>query len=378
MSSPMALPASAKDVESGLLFYFTTITTLTSILLAISTITVLLRLHVRLNLTHTFSHDDTAMLLAWLAWLTTCILTYICIHSETLFVRTGHLNMPITRLVQIIRFSNAAYSLTMILVKLSLAFYFLKLFTPPLFRPQRLLILASTALTTALGTAYLVFTVASCGIMVQSQKTTPFRTGSDWCPVQESFVRFSVAWSVVNALTDALFAGLAVNVVWGAKMAASTKASAIVLVLFGCVGGVASCVRVAVQLPLGDIRIAGVLLGLWSNVEAGVSITAASLITLRPLFQSVSERVKGSFGGSKAAGSEGESAFGKGTGKSGRSVGYASRKSGHKGSDSASTSSSMKEVLEMEDLEEGPREKVEVVVTRTWTVNGREGEWERR
>ncbi|TKX26180.1 hypothetical protein C1H76_1533 [Elsinoe australis] len=367
MSSPMALPAQAKDVESGLVYYFDTTIVLTSVLLAITTVIVALRTYVRAFVVKTFGYDDSTMLAAQLAWIATCILTYICISVEKNFITTGNLTMPITTLVQVIRFSNAAYSLTMILVKISIAIFFLKLFALS-FKWQRVLIIASTALSTALGIAYLIFTVASCGIMVQSQKTTPFKTGSDWCPVQETFVRFSITWSVINAVTDLLFAALAVQVLWGAKMPAATKASAIVLILFGCVGGVASCVRVAVQLPLGDIRIAGVLLGLWSNVEAGVCITAASAITLRPLFQTVVEKAKSSFGSSVRSRTAGMSSSGKGS-SGGSKLGKVWKKGHGASSSSASTTSSTKDVMEMVDLEEGEREKLDVVVTRTWRVD---------
>ncbi|PNS20475.1 hypothetical protein CAC42_5925 [Sphaceloma murrayae] len=367
MSSPMALPAQAKDVESGLLFYFSTTISLTSVLLAVTTITVGLRAYVRAHIVKSFGLDDTAMLLAQVAWLATCVLTYICVSVEAHFVQTGILTMPITHLVQVIRFSNAAYSLTMILVKLSLAIFFLKLFATS-FKWQRVLIIAMTIISTAVGIAYLIFTVASCGIMVQSQKTTPFQTGSEWCPIQEVFVRCSIAWSLLNAVTDLVFAALAVQVLWGAKMATATKISALVLILFGCVGGVASCVRVAVQLPLGDIRIAGILLGLWSNVEAGVCITAASVVTLRPLFMVVVEKGRSTFG---SKGTEGSGVGSKGTS---RSRGLWSK--GHKSSDSASSTSSTKDVLEMVEMEEG-REKMDVMVTRTWEVDGEGEGWPR-
>jgi len=132
--------------------------------------------------------------------------------------------------------------------------------------------------------------------MIQSQKTTPMHTGSDWCPVQQTFVNFSIAWSFFNAFTDIVFAILAVQVLWGAKMSRYTKFSASALLVFGCVGGVASCARIAIQFPLGDIRLAGVELVIWSNVEAGVCIIVASLITLRPLCHSVIERAKSTLG----------------------------------------------------------------------------------
>ncbi|KAF2154872.1 hypothetical protein K461DRAFT_276037 [Myriangium duriaei CBS 260.36] len=356
MSSPMALPVDpSKDTTEGLIYLINVCTTVTAILLALTSITVALRVFVRTKVVKTFGYDDATMIAAQIAFTVTAILTFIFCYCAKVLVSSGKFVIPLEPLVQVIRYSNAIYTLTMILMKVSVAIFFLKLFAIS-FKWQRMSIIILTGISIAMGLAYLIFTIASCGIMVQSQKTTPLKTGTDWCPTQQIFVDFSIAWSFINAITDFVFAGLAVNVIWGAKMNRSTKISAAVLVCLGCIGSIASCARIAVQLPLGDIRMAGVLLGIWSNVEAGVCITAASLITLRPLFQTAIDRARSTLGSLKAT--------------SGISKSYGSSHS------RASSTSSKKEVMEMINLESGLSldKSSGVTVTRTWQTQTRDAD----
>jgi len=221
-------------------------------------------------------------------------MTWISTYYERMVVSTGELTISIATLVQLIRFTNAAYTATMIVAKLSIGVFFLKLFTRASFNWQRYTIMAMMGVSTAFGLVYLIMTFATCGIMVQSQKTTALHTGSDWCPIQDAFVNVSIAYSVLNIVTDVAFTVLAIIVLWGAKMDRMTKVTASVLLAVGSVGCIASIMRVVIQTPLSDIRLAGVLLGLWSVIEAGMCITAASLITLRPLVQPVIEKARSS------------------------------------------------------------------------------------
>lgn len=179
----------------------------------------------------------------------------------------------------------------MITVKISIGFFFLKLFTTG-FRWQRILVYTLVSISSIFGAIYLIMTFATCGIMVRSQATTPLHTGSDWCAIQDTFVNISIVWSVLNAVTDITFQALSVQILWNAKLNLGTKISASMLLVLGSIGGVASIARIVVQTPLNDIRLSGVLLVLWSNIEAGLCITAASAITLRPLFQTWVENTK--------------------------------------------------------------------------------------
>lgn len=303
MSSPMALPSSSVGIEAQLIHDFDAVTAVTATLLALSTVAVAGRCYVRGHITHTFGADDWTMVAAWFCWLITSALCFVATKAEKLLVQDGILEMSMNALVQLIRYTNISYSLTMIVVKISIGIFFLKLFTKN-FKWQRILVYVLVAISTTFGAVYLIMTWASCGIMVRSQATTAMHTGSDWCPIQDTFVIISIVWSVLNAITDITFQALSIHVLWHAKLNRATKTSAALLLVLGSIGGIASIARIAVQTPLQDIRMSGVLLGLWSNVEAGLCITAASLITLRPLFHSCLERTKSTIASMSAKSNE--------------------------------------------------------------------------
>lgn len=260
-------------------------------------------------------------------------------------VDTGVLNMSMNALVQLIRYTNIVYSLTMIIVKISIGIFFLKLFSTTSFKWQRWTIIGLMVVSTILGLAYLIMTFATCAIMVQSQKTTALHTGTDWCPIQDTFVRISITYSVFNIITDFVWTGLAIVALVRAKMSTSTKLSASCLLSFGAIGCIASIMRVVAQAPVTDIRLAGVVLAQWSNIEAGMCIIAGSLMTLRPLVQPAIEKARSAMS-SKASTRAGSDA------------------SSRELSGNVSTVKSFRS--QESDLEKGG--DVGVTVTKTWTV----------
>jgi len=222
-------------------------------------------------------------------------LTFIATKSEYIVVDTGVLNMSMNALVQLIRYTNIVYTLAMIIVKISIGIFFLKLFSTTSFKWQRWTILGLMIASTIIGLAYLIMTFATCAIMVQSQKTTAMHTGTDWCPIQDTFVSISITYSVFNIVTDFVWTGLAIIALARAKMSTSTKVSASFLLILGSIGCIASIMRVVAQAPVTDIRLAGVVLAQWSNIEAGMCIIAGSLMTLRPLVQPAIEKARSTF-----------------------------------------------------------------------------------
>ena len=222
-------------------------------------------------------------------------MTFIATKSEYIVVDTGVLNMSMNALVQLIRYTNIVYTLAMIIVKISIGIFFLKLFSTTSFKWQRWTILGLMIASTIIGLAYLIMTFATCAIMVQSQKTTAMHTGTDWCPIQDTFVSISITYSVFNIVTDFVWTGLAIIALARAKMSTSTKVSASFLLILGSIGCIASIMRVVAQAPVTDIRLAGVVLAQWSNIEAGMCIIAGSLMTLRPLVQPAIEKARSTF-----------------------------------------------------------------------------------
>ena len=222
-------------------------------------------------------------------------MTFIATESEYIVVDTGVLNMSMNALVQLIRYTNIVYTLAMIIVKISIGIFFLKLFSTTSFKWQRWTISGLMIASTIIGLAYLIMTFATCAIMVQSQKTTAMHTGTDWCPIQDTFVSISITYSVFNIVTDFVWTGLAIVALVRAKMSTSTKVSASFLLILGSIGCIASIMRVVAQAPVTDIRLAGVVLAQWSNIEAGMCIIAGSLMTLRPLVQPAIEKARSTF-----------------------------------------------------------------------------------
>lgn len=171
------MPAQATDMEHTLLFDFDVVVGTTSALVVLSTLAVGLRVLVRTRMTKTFGLDDYFMISAWALYMVTAALTYASTYHLTSYVKTNTISVSINTLVQLIRYANAAYSLTMLTVKISLGLFFLKLFaTSTNYKWQRMTIWVLMGLSTVLGIVYLIMTVATCGIMIQSQKTTQMHT----------------------------------------------------------------------------------------------------------------------------------------------------------------------------------------------------------
>lgn len=98
---------------------------------------------------------------------------------------------------------------------------------------------------------------------------------------------------ILNAAVDVIFAALPAIVLWNSMMPRRAKISAGVLLSMGCIGTVASIIRIAYLGGLvngAKFFTHAVDAGLLSVVEPGLAITAASLSALRPLFLSMKEK----------------------------------------------------------------------------------------
>lgn len=99
----------------------------------------------------------------------------------------------------------------------------------------------------------------------------------------------------LNAATDWLFAVIAVIVVWQSSMPRPTKLTAGFLLTLGALGSICSIARLPYipgLLADKDFFTNAIDVAIWSIVEPGLGIVAASLSTLRPLFRSVLERTR--------------------------------------------------------------------------------------
>lgn len=189
-------------------------------------------------------------------------------------------------LTQNLRWESGLYTLTVLLIKISTGLSILRLYANGA-RIQKAVIWVLTGISSLLGFVFFIFAVATCGIGFGSSGRV------STCGLQTAFDKVSLTWSILNAVNDIVFAALAILLLWGMQLGRATKISAGALLLVGTVGGVASCLRVAVFLgwegqdgPL----VSKLRVGTWSQFEQGLCMLAACAMTLRPLLRQVFDK----------------------------------------------------------------------------------------
>lgn len=181
---------------------------------------------------------------------------------------------------------NFLYVLTTILFKISLAIVFLRIVIA---KWQRRLIIIPTAIFTAYSLAYMFITTFRCG----PPRQILLNTARGKCLPTSIVSPLLYVSGIFNALMDVMFACLPTAILWHSQMPKKTKISCCILLSMGGLSCVASIIRIAFLSGVSDQAhyfTNAINTGLVSIVEPGLAITAASLGTLRPLFQVVAEK----------------------------------------------------------------------------------------
>jgi hypothetical protein len=181
---------------------------------------------------------------------------------------------------------NCLYVLTTILFKISLAIFFLRIVVA---KWQRRLITISTAIFAAFSLAYMFITTFRCG----SPRDILLHTARGKCITASIISPLLYVSGISNALMDVMFACLPTTILWNSQMPKRTKISCCILLSMGGLSCVASIIRIGLLSGVNNQAhyfTNVVNTALVSIVEPGLAITAASLGTLRPLFQAVAER----------------------------------------------------------------------------------------
>lgn len=181
---------------------------------------------------------------------------------------------------------NSLYVLTTILFKISIAIFFLRIVVA---KWQRRLIVIPTAIFTAYSIAYIFITTFRCG----QPKDILLNTARGKCLPISIVSPLLYVSGISNALIDVMFACLPTTILWHSQMPKKTKISCCILLSMGGLSCVASIIRIGLLSGVSDQAhyfSNAINTALVSIVESGLAITAASLGTLRPLFQAVAEK----------------------------------------------------------------------------------------
>ena len=184
----------------------------------------------------------------------------------------------------------------MITFKMSLGLFFLRIFTFDW--KIRYCIFTSVALNTLFGLVRFIYLLAQpCQVV-----NFLFPKGHS-CPGSRPFLVLGATSTLVAALTDVVFAILAVYAIWNMTLPRHEQFIAAALLVLGTAGGVISFIRFAAvihRVNEQDSIILSILVSRWSTIELGLGISAASLATLRPLSRKM-------FGRLYSSSSEGDS-----------------------------------------------------------------------
>lgn len=147
-------------------------------------------------------------------------------------------------------------------------------------------------LSTLIGVAYFFFIIFQCGAPIQGA-TFWHRFIAHKCQPDSAVLAMGYTHAIITALTDATCAILPILFLRRSKLDLGKKFIVGVILVIGAIGGIASIVRVtyikALTNPGLDFLCKMLSLALWSALEPGLGIIAASLATLRPLLRTISK-----------------------------------------------------------------------------------------
>jgi hypothetical protein len=182
-------------------------------------------------------------------------------------------------MLQLILSFMSLYIVTTIVLKLSLAIFFLRVIPHGW---QRKVLYIATGVYTTYGVIFTFIVVLQCG----NPRHFFIQKARGKCIADSVLQPLYYIAGGMNALTDWTFSILPMTVIWNAAIPRSTKISAACLLALGSLGSVSSLVRL-VYIPGIEASPTflehAVNIASWSIVEPGLGIIAASLATLRPL-----------------------------------------------------------------------------------------------
>ncbi|TVY83984.1 hypothetical protein LSUE1_G001347 [Lachnellula suecica] len=176
------------------------------------------------------------------------------------------------------------YTLTTVTVRLSIAILLLRICIKT---SHKLIIYGTLVAVFVFSTFYFFLIIFQCHPVSFFWGQYEGMKGS--CINPAAVPAASIAHSVVSFTADWVLGLLPIALIWDLKMNRRTKVSVAGLLSLGLLAGVAAMIRVPYIHTLAltdDFLFATTDVAIWSTIEPGLGIVAASGATLRPLFRS--------------------------------------------------------------------------------------------
>ncbi|KAI8966437.1 hypothetical protein F5Y11DRAFT_343498 [Daldinia sp. FL1419] len=259
----------------------------TIILAAVSFITVILRLLVRIR-KGSMGFDDYLMVIGLGTYMFCCVVIYLACLSgfgakdDVLFQidPTGEMR---ENGLKWMFFFEVGYMACFPFIKTSICVALIRITSDKRYAIPLWLVIIASFVTAAVG---LGIVMSQCESISENWKVGP-----NTCSGLNRLGDVSLAMSAVSIVTDWTCAVIPAFILWNLNMKPRVKASLIFVLALGVLASISTCVR----LPLvkmymhtvsnpGDGLYKGCRISVWSVVECGIGIIAGSLPPLRPLF----------------------------------------------------------------------------------------------
>ncbi|KAI9371036.1 hypothetical protein BJX61DRAFT_49160 [Aspergillus egyptiacus] len=249
----------------------------TLVFLVISFIAVALRCFVRIKLVRAFGWDDALMVFA----MALNILFALC---GTIGARYG-----LGRRMEDFQrrpdywwwLGQTSYVITCVVAKVSIALALLRLTVA---KVHKIILWSVVAVSIVVGLVFWFMLTLQCSPVEHFWHRL---TSKGTCLDNDYILDMAYLYSVTATICDFILGLLPIKLVWKLHMNIRTKLALAGILSMGCIASAAVIVRIPYlhYYKDPDFLYATTNISIWSNVEAGLGITAGSLVTLRPLFR---------------------------------------------------------------------------------------------
>ncbi|GAP82506.2 putative integral membrane family protein [Rosellinia necatrix] len=254
--------------------------------LSISWLSVALRTYVRAGLIKSFQVDDWVMLAGLANFTVSCSFIF-----AGLYYGLGRHNKSLSQHdeIEALKYqalATASYVSNMWLIKLSIGLFLFRLAARERYR---YILGASIAVVGIWSLALFFWNIFQCSpVPAQWDYTILERVPGSRCVSVDEIVNAAYALSALTILSDWLYALLPIPMIWHVKMTVQAKWSVIAVLSLGVFASIATLIRLGFLADItdvSDILHAGTQAMIWTLVEPGIAISAASLATIRPLLR---------------------------------------------------------------------------------------------
>lgn len=264
--------------------------------LALAWFFILLRIWTRTYVISNFGWDDSVMILAGMTFTVYCGSTlYIACNGGGTHVTSVDRLQVLTKWVVA---SEACYIITIMIVKISLAIFFIRIIVK---RCHLIFVYVTVGVNIISSASAFFYCFFRCGPSLDQYVMNQLMNN---CASRELDLFMAYQQAAFSTFTDFVFLLLPIPILWHANMDKRSKISVGFVLCLAATGCICSGIRfryIEGLVQTDDFFWSVVNISIWSTIEAGACIIAGCLATLRPLMKGALRQARESSAVSSAA-----------------------------------------------------------------------------